>query len=242
MKNYKEMAESVFERREKYNAERRMTMNKIKKVTTGAVCCCIVALLGVGVFNGTQITTNDTPNIGIQNLQGNKEETAKEEVGNEQNVNPIQNVEDVPADSNGEYNEEINSGDLTKDTFEFFCGSYTDSNGKFVIVLTENTRENRIAICKELGRSESNTTFVTGTYTLAYLTELQTKISNAMTNKEFPFVTSSVVDEIDNRIKVRVTTDNQTDLEKVRSLDSIGGAIVIEKSAGISTEDLLSIK
>ncbi|MBO5332746.1 MAG: hypothetical protein J6B37_01365 [Clostridia bacterium] len=232
------MAESVFERREKYNAERRMTMNKIKKVTTGAVCCCIVALLGVGVFNGTQITTNDTPNIGIQNLQGNKEETAKEEVGNEQNVNPIQNVEDVPADSNGE----INSGDLTKDTSEFFCGSYTDSNGKFVIVLTENTQENRIAICKELGRSESNTTFVTGTYTLAYLTELQTKISNAMTNKEFPFVTSSVVDEIGNRIKVRVTTDNQTDLEKVRSLDSIGGAIVIEKSAGISTEDLLSIK
>ena len=74
MKNYKEMAESVFERREKYNAERRMTMNKIKKVTTGAVCCCIVALLGGGVFNGTQITTNDTPNIGIQTLQGNKEE------------------------------------------------------------------------------------------------------------------------------------------------------------------------
>ena len=242
MKNYNEMAESVFERREKYNAERRMTMNKIKKVTTGAVCCCIVALLGVGVFNGTQITTNDTPNIGIQNLQGTKEETAKEENGNEQNVNPIQNVEDVPADSNGKYNEEINSGDLTKDTSEIFCGSYTDSNGKFVIVLTDNTKENRIAICKELGRSESNTTFVTGTYTLAYLTELQTKISNAMTNKEFPFVTSSVVDEIGNRIKVRVTTDNQTDLEKVRSLDSIGGAIVIEKSAGISTEDLLSIK
>lgn len=242
MKNYNEMAESVFERREKHNAERRMTMNKIKKITTGAVCCCMVALLGFGVFNVTHITTDDTPNIGIQDLQGKKAEIAKKDTGDEQNINPIQNVEDVPADSNGEYNEEINSDDLTKDTSEFFGGSYTDSNGKFVIVLTENTQENRMAICKELGRSESNTTFVTGTYTLAYLTELQTKISNAMTNKEFPFVTSSVVDEIGNRIKVRVTTDNQTDLDKVHSLDSIGGAIVIEKSVGNSTKDLISIK
>lgn len=63
MKDYNEMAESVFERRDKYNAKRRMAMNKFKKGMTGAVCCCLVALLGVGVFNGNQITTDDTPNI-----------------------------------------------------------------------------------------------------------------------------------------------------------------------------------
>lgn len=38
--------------------------------------------------------------------------------------------------------------------------------------------------------------------------------------------------------KVRVTTDNEADLAKVLVLDTIGGAIVIERSAGIATEDL----
>lgn len=230
MKNYNEMAESVFERRDKYNAERRMAMSKFKKSMTGAVCCCLVALLGVGVFNGNQIVPNDIP------VQEHLE--SKEEVGNGQVVNPVQNVEDVPADKDGDYNENISSNDLKQGTATFFGGSYTDTNGKFVVVLTADTAENRTAICKELGVNESTTVFEVGAYTLEYLTELQNKISSAMTNKELPFVTSSAVDEIDNRIKVSVTTDNEADLAKVLALDTIGGAVVIERSTGIATEDL----
>ncbi len=60
MKNYNEMAKSVFERRDKYNAERRIVVSKYKKCVVGAACCCLVALLGVGVLNGNQITTKDT--------------------------------------------------------------------------------------------------------------------------------------------------------------------------------------
>ena len=238
MKDYNEMAESVFERRDKYNAKRRMAMNKFKKGMTGAVCCCLVALLGVGVFNGNQITTDDTPNIGIHDYHENKEEAGKAEIGNEQVNNNTQTVEDIPADANGSYNESTNSNDLAEGTAAFFGGSYTDTNGKFVVVLTVDTAENRTAICKELGVSESTTIFEVGTYTLEYLTELQNKISSAMTNKELPFVTSSVVDEIGNRIKVRVTTDNEADLAKVLVLDTIGGAIVIERSTGAITTDL----
>ena len=106
------------------------------------------------------------------------------------------------------------------------------------MVLTVDTAENRTAICKELGVSESTTVFEVGTYTLEYLTELQSKISSAMTNKELPFVTSSGVYETINRIKVRVTTDNEADLAKVLALDTIGGAIVIERSTGAITKDL----
>jgi len=72
-------------------------------------------------------------------------------------------IEDAPADSNGEYNEAVNTNHISKDTTEFFGGSYTDANGKFVVVLTEDTPVNRTVICEELGRSESNTTFVKGT-------------------------------------------------------------------------------
>lgn len=150
-----------------------------------------------------------------------------------------ENLEDVPADNKGEYNEEVNSSDLTKDTSEFFGGSYTDANGKFVIVLTEDTPANRTAICKELGRSEHNTTFVKGTYTLAYLTELQAKITNAMVNKEIPFVVSSGVYETTNNLIIRVTTNDEAELEKVYALDTIGGAIKVEFSTGVVIEELL---
>ena len=238
MKNYNEMAESVFERRDKYNAERRLAISKIKKSITGAVCCCLVALLGLGIFNGTQIAPNDTPNAGVQDYHKNKLEADKEEVGSDQVANPVQNVEDVPADKDGDYNESIRSDDLQQGTTAFFGGSYTDTNGKFIVVLTVDTAENRTAICKELGVNESTTVFETGTYTLEYLTELQNKISSAMTNKELPFVTSSAVDEIGNRIRVSVTTDNEADLAKVFALDTIGGAVAIERSAGIASEDL----
>ena len=195
----------------------------------------------------------------IENLQNNKEESSSTQeseiaevegtqetetpdeivTGNIATEDPETTVQDIPADSNGEYNEEVSSSDLTKDTSEFFGGSYTDANGKFVIVLTEDTPANRAAICRELGRSESNTSFVKGTYTLAYLTELQTKITNAMVNKEIPFVVSSGVYEMTNNIVVGVTTNDETELAKLYALDTIGGAIKVEYSTGAGTEELL---
>ena len=147
-------------------------------------------------------------------------------------------VEDIPADKEGEYNAAIKSSALGKDISQFFGGSYTDSSGKFVIVLTEDTYVNRVVICEKLGRTENNTTFVTGKYTLAYLTELQAKITNAMVNKEIPFVVSSGVYEMSNNIIIGVTTTDETELAKVYALDTIGGAIKVELVTEASTEDL----
>ncbi len=195
----------------------------------------------------------------IENLQNNKEESVNiqesestEIEGTQEKETPDETVpdniatevpettvQDVPADSKGEYNEAVNSSDLTKNTSEFFGGSYTDENGKFVIVLTEDTPANRTDICKELGRSENNTTFVKGTYTLAYLTELQEKISNAMVNKELPFVVSSSLCETTNNIVIGATTTNETELAKLYALDTIGGAIKVEFSTGAGTKELL---
>ena len=195
----------------------------------------------------------------IENLQNNKEESVNiqesestEIEGTQETETPDETVpdniatevpettvQDVPADSKGEYNEAVNSSDLTKNTSEFFGGSYTDENGKFVIVLTEDTPANRTDICKELGRSENNTTFVKGTYTLAYLTEIQEKISNAMVNKELPFVVSSSLCETTNNIVIGATTTNETELAKLYALDTIGGAIKVEFSTGAGTKELL---
>lgn len=74
---------------------------------------------------------------------------------------------------------------------------------------------------------------------MAYLTELQTKITNAMVNKELPFVVTSGVYETTNNIVIRVTTNDEAELAKVYALDTIGGAIKVEFSAGAETKDLL---
>lgn len=148
-------------------------------------------------------------------------------------------IQDVPADENGNYMEHIDPDTLSLNLSDFFGGSYTDMTGSFVVVLTEDTPENRTAICSELGINKTNTTFTTGTYSLAYLTELQEKISNAMINKELPFVTSSGVNETINKIRVCVTSATQADLEKLYALDTIGGAIEIEYVTEGATKDLL---
>lgn len=66
MKTYNEMAESVFERREKYIAERRMAMNKMKKTTATVACCCLVAVLSIGVWHGNIGTSTLPPAVNEQ--------------------------------------------------------------------------------------------------------------------------------------------------------------------------------
>ncbi len=226
--------------------------NNIPWVKLGAIAACF-ALLVLCIPMVTSLSPkvdDNTPTVEsspiennnkVEDLQNNKEESAniQESESTEIEDTPETITEDVPADSKGEYNEVVNSSDLTKDTSEFFGGSYTDANGKFVIVLTEDTSANRTAICKELGRSESNTTFVKGTYTLAYLTELQEKITNAMVNKELPFVVSSALRETTNNIVIGATTTNEAELAKLYALDTIGGAIKVEYSTGAGTEELV---
>ncbi len=63
MKTYNEMAESVFERRKKYIAERRMAINKTKKTTATVACCCLVAVLSIGVWHGNIGTSTLPPAV-----------------------------------------------------------------------------------------------------------------------------------------------------------------------------------
>ena len=88
MKTYNEMAESVFERREKYIAERRMAMNKMKKTTATVACCCLVAVLSIGVWHG---------NIGTSILPPAVNEQLNNPVANEQlnNVDMPNNTVDT---------------------------------------------------------------------------------------------------------------------------------------------------
>ena len=67
--------------------------------------------------------------------------------------------------------------------------------------------------------------------TLEYITELQAKVSAAISNGDLPFVSSSAVYENPYRLHVVVTSNAENDLSKLKAFDTIGGALEIEYNA-----------
>lgn len=134
--------------------------------------------------------------------------------------------------------EQKTSNNNTKiDYSSYFGGKYVDNKGNNVILLTEDNESIRKDVCNKLGISESQTIFKNAKYSYAYLTELQNKISKAMANKELPFVTSSALKDDTNNIEITVTSKNEVDLNKIKSYDTIGGAIEIKYSENSAIEE-----
>lgn len=146
------------------------------------------------------------------------------------NIN--EDVEDKDVNVNEPLNENIH------DYPEYYAGKYVDNNGNNVILLCEDNETNRKEICDILGITQSKTIFKTGKYSYNYLEELQEKISQLMVEKQLPFVTTSSLRDDSNNILVTVTSNNESDLEKIRSLDSIGGAIEIKFSEKNAVHDV----
>lgn len=139
-----------------------------------------------------------------------------------------------PANYNGNV-EDVDSGvkeqvNTVKDFPEFYGGMYVE-NGNNVILLVEDTPENRTEICKLLGITESLTTFRKAKYSHNYLTLLQDKISQAMQNKEFNSVIGSGLMDAQNCIMVTMAKEDSKDEAKLREIDTKGGAIMIEVSS-----------
>ena len=123
---------------------------------------------------------------------------------------------------------------------DYYAGKYVDNNGNNIVLLCEDNEANRKEICSLLGITEGKTIFRTAKYSYNYLTDLQSKISKKMIDKEFTFITLSAVMEDSNNIKVTVTSNNESDLNKIKALDTIGGAIDIEYNTNSSAKtDLL---
>ena len=83
----------------------------------------------------------------------------------------------------------------------------------------------------EYGTGHDDIETSNGTITLEYITELQAKVSTAMSNGELPFVSSSAVYENPYRLHIIVTSNAETDLSKLKAFDTIGGALEIEYDA-----------
>lgn len=94
----------------------------------------------------------------------------------------------------------------------------------------------------ESGHSSPETETCNEVITLEYITELQAKVSAAMSNGDLPFVSSSAVYENPYRLHVVVSSNAENDLSKLEAFDTTGGALEIEYDATpISVEDVLCI-
>jgi len=211
-----------------------MNKEKNKKILYGVLSSCAMFIIcGVVIIN-SNIFNQDTPYAGLEDLQSDKEASRNEIIDNNEISLPIEdedaNVKEMPnTNSNTEYP-------------DYYAGKYVDSNGNNVILLCEDNKTNRKEICDILEITESKTIFKIAKYSYNYLEELQAKISKAMKNKELTFVISSALRDDTNNIVVTVISNNETDLEKVKKLDTKGGAIEIKFSENNATHELLKKK
>lgn len=215
-------------------------MNK-RKIIYGTLSACAMCVLCLGIVLNTQKENNkllsNISNEGEQieavtdELQKNKDKQENEQIANK----PV-------VDKDTGENESAN--ELQNKTYpESYGGRYIDDNGNNVIWICEDNAINRKEICNFLGITESKTIFKTAKYSYNYLEELQNKISKKMTNKEITFVTRSAIMDETNNIEIIVTSNKDEDLEKLKALDTIGGAIEIQyNSNSIVTEVLLEEK
>ncbi len=112
MKNYNEVANSVFVRRDKYETEKKNRRRFIAKTVTPICCICLVALLGVGVWQGglfenksTQIA-NDSIYPGEVDHYGPNESPSKNKI-------VINNITSFSADRS-KLNFELKQDDFVK--------------------------------------------------------------------------------------------------------------------------------
>lgn len=227
-----------------------MNKRKNKKVIYTVLSSCAVLAICFGITinklpnnNNEYALENDYPKIeslhsGIEDLEQNKEE-------NIQSSNLIDNVEETiekPVEEQDSGVKEMPNEIFNSTYPDYYGGKYVDSNGNNVVLLCEDNEVNRKEICKWLGITENKTIFKKAKYSYIYLEQLQTKISNAMSNKELPFVTSSALRDDTNNIVVTVTSNDEKYIEKIKKLDTIGGAIEIKFSENNAVHELLEKK
>lgn len=89
MKNCDEMVNSLLERRDRYDAEKKRKKTIVTSTVTSVCCVCLVALLGVGMWKGGVLKmplSEQTPGISEKSQNNNYNNIAD---SNEQNDNSI---------------------------------------------------------------------------------------------------------------------------------------------------------
>lgn len=111
MKNYNEIADTVLSRRDKYEEAQRIKRKKMIRLSSFASCFILVAVLGIGIWQGGWFDFNSLPTSNPSSQEGNNVETTDSNITHEQITNQItiptteqptsgQNIENPPDEGN----------------------------------------------------------------------------------------------------------------------------------------------
>ncbi len=73
MKNYNEMANNVFERRDQYETSKKHKRKILTRTLTPVCCLCLVMLLGIGLWKGGMFTPTPPQTAGDSVIPGEKD-------------------------------------------------------------------------------------------------------------------------------------------------------------------------
>ena len=233
MKDYKEMADSVLRRRDEYDRKRKQTG---KRIAAALSCLCLAALLGVGVWhsptarpNRNDVESTKMPMVKAEDQRGTQEDL--DAGGPDSGDSSTATTVDAPVSPDHGDDGALTAYDAV------WGGSYLDESGHWVVLLTEDTPENREKVLQMNPQLGDDTIFREATYSRAYLTELMEKVSAAMRDG-LPDVTSAALREERNRVEIDMTAENPESEAALRDLDTLGGALEFRIAGGAVTEDL----
>lgn len=205
------------------------------KITGAAACIAAVTALTLGLM-----PKEERPS-GMVNTLTSVTDMREEKENSEKRTQAYKNTvhEDIPADAQGQYYEAVDVYGLSDSAAQIFGGSYLDENGRYTVLLTKDSDENRRIICKEMEIDESGAVFKECAHSYAFLNEIHNKISEGMMNKTYGFVVGCGIMEMENCVEITVTSEDER-LDEILALDKTGTAIKVVY--GSTTNDLLHIE
>ena len=247
MKTLDETEKNVLYKAKVYSAKRQRAFRRTLAVGGSALCVCAMLASAVLIEKNDERKKQEEQTQMLADAQYNIGFTPYESLGNmpmPESINEMNQEKD--GDSNTEQGKKVNdaeSGDYIVAVdwdADFYGGEYLDESGKIVVWLVGNSEETQ-KMYFEMNPSakDKDIIFKEAKYSHKYLDELQKKISDAMTNKELPFVFVSSIMDSENCIFVKVGEINDEKLEKLYSFDTVGGAIKIMHSEEMPKIDVL---
>lgn len=128
-----------------------------------------------------------------------------------------------------------------KNNYDVYGGCYLDENQELVILLTDDTPENREKVCADMNVNMDIAKFREIKYSKAYLDAIHNKITDVMMNRQFETIVTCGVMEMDNFVEVTLTEKDEEAIEFLNRLDNTGAINIVYGSVS-TTAELITTK
>ncbi len=234
MMDYYEMAARVLQRRDDYVAQQK---RRRRRAVPPLAVLCLVTLVGVWQTAPIDLDSGGTTDA---TMDGNPSQYSSPVAPPPTYVETPDAQADVGTPEQDPASLPIHNGDapaqepyletqrIPANLQALWGGCYWEG-GHTVVLITQDTPENRALVLRERPDLDADTVvFQPAAHSLAYLTDLQDRITEGMVDGKLPYVSTSSLMEAENLLRVTVTTQDENRLHQLRRLDPTGTALDIQ--------------